>query len=62
MKWIKRSEREPEKKDDLSEKYLAWDGNRFAIIKANARSNGKPFPDNLAVIDDMKACGLWKYS
>lgn len=32
MNWIKRSDQEPEIKDDLSEQYLAWDGKEIEII------------------------------
>lgn len=32
MQWIKRSDQEPEIKDDCSERYLAWDGQRVEII------------------------------
>lgn len=32
MQWIKRSEQEPEKKDDCSERYLAWNGRWMTII------------------------------
>lgn len=49
MIWFKRSDQEPEIKDDLSEEYLAWNGRRIAIIRHGyVDADGK----NVWVIED----------
>lgn len=47
MIWFKRSDVEPEIKDDLSEVYLAWDGKRIAMI-SHGYDNVWVTPEGLA--------------
>jgi hypothetical protein len=55
MNWIKRSDQQPEIKDDLSEEYLAWNGTRMGIIRHGY--------DNVWLIEDGLAFDFthWRY-